>query len=87
MNGIHKTNHNGWSEEVMRDTLYNVEVRKNDEEYVVTACEHWTYEFLVGKGKTKEEAIKNMKRVVNMYDAKFKGICKEIEDNYTLVKK
>lgn len=71
----------------MRDALYNVEMRKNDEEYIVTACEHWTYEFLVGKGKTKEEATKSVKRVVNMYDSKFKSIYKEIEDNYTLVKK
>lgn len=69
-------------------SLYNVELRKRGNEYLACACQHMSWDYLVGKGKTEEDAIEDMKVVVNMYEhEKFPKLRKEINDNYTLVKK
>jgi hypothetical protein len=52
-------------------TLYNLEAREYKGKIVVTACHHWSWDFLVGIGDTEDEAILDLKPRINMYDREF----------------
>ena len=57
--------------------LYNVDYFLEGETCIVTSCQHNTWNFIVGKGETIHEAIKNMEVKINMYDDNFQ----EYRDN------
>jgi hypothetical protein len=62
------------------DSLYNIEHHVKDGVHIVTAAQHYSWDFLVGKGSTIEDALKDLQVVVNMYDPEYA----EIKVNYLL---
>jgi hypothetical protein len=54
---------------------YNLTHYERDGKHLVTAAQHWTWEFCIGEGNTLDEALINLKPVVNMYNhSEFKKI-------------
>lgn len=45
--------------------------------YVVGMAQHITYDYLIGKGKTLDEAVRNIKPVMKTYDERFEALRKE----------
>jgi hypothetical protein len=56
---------------IYSNSLYNLDHIERDGKHIISACQHWSWDFLVGEGKTLDEALKSLKVVVNMYDKKF----------------
>lgn len=40
-------------------------------------AQHITYDYLIGKGKTLDEAVRNIKPVMKTYDERFEALRKE----------
>ena len=63
--------------------LYNVDYFLEGETKIVTACQHYTWNFIAGKGETIHEAIENMEVKINMYDDDFQeyksSLLKEVD--------
>lgn len=67
---------------IWRKDYYNLTNYEKDGKYLVTAQQHWTRDFMIGEGDSLEEALKDLKFAINMYDKEFRSFYESLQKRF-----